>query len=162
MVRKVFEQRLEEVNCRLIEIDEALLLDKLPTDVPDLVAEVVAASKQMTKSGAAEKPWISYLAEVDDRVVGTCAFKGPPTGGRVEIAYFTFPGHEAKGIATRMGRALLEIALRTDPAVEIFAQTLVERNASHRVLEKLCFEVFGIVDHKEDGQVLEWTYRSPS
>ena len=71
------------MNCRLIEIDEALLLDKLPTDVPDLVAEVVAASKQMTKSGAAEKPWISYLAEVDDRVVGTCAFKGPPTGGKV-------------------------------------------------------------------------------
>jgi len=116
----------------------------------------------MTKSVAAEKPWICYLAEVDDRVVGTCAFKGPPTGGRVEIAYFTFPAHEAKGIATRMGRALLEIALRTDPAVEVFAQTLVERNASHRVLEKLCFEVFGIVDHKEDGQVLEWTYRSPS
>ena len=61
-----------------------------------------------------------------------------------------------------MGHALLEIALRSDPTVEVFAQTLVERNASHRVLEKLCFEVFGIVDHKEDGQVLEWTYRSPS
>jgi RimJ/RimL family protein N-acetyltransferase len=38
----------------------------------------------------------------------------------------------------------------------VAAQTLPERNASHRVLEKLGFEAVETVDHPEDGMVLEW------
>jgi ribosomal-protein-alanine N-acetyltransferase len=38
----------------------------------------------------------------------------------------------------------------------VTAQTLPERNASHRILGKLAFRHLGIVDHPEDGTVWEW------
>ena len=49
--------------------------------------------------------WDGYfVVDTDTReVVGSCAFKGPPTeAGTVEIAYFTYPGFEGKGYATSM------------------------------------------------------------
>jgi hypothetical protein len=41
----------------------------------------------------------------------------------------------------------------------VFAQTLPERNASHRILEKLGFEAVGTINHPEDGEVLEWQWK---
>ena len=42
------------------------------------------------------------------------------------------------------------------PAVLAAAQTLPERNASHRILEKLGFRHITTIDHPEDGTVWEW------
>jgi len=103
-----------------------------------------------------EEPWISYLAVADDVAVGVCSFKSRPIDGRVEIGYFTFPGHEGRGVATAMAAELIAIAGTCDPGVLVTAQTLPERNASHRVLEKLGFRAIGSVEHPEDGTVLEW------
>lgn len=146
---------------RLVDIDADLVPAALQADVPELVAEVVSATMQLYAAVGSEHPWIGYLAEVEGSILGTCGFKGPPTNGRVEIAYFTFPGHESKGIATEMGRSLLDIASRADITVRIVAQTLVERNPSHRVLEKLGFRAIGVVQHAEDGEVLEWMFEPP-
>lgn len=44
------------------------------------------------------------------RYVGACAFKSATTEIGVEIAYFTFPEFECKGIATQMARELVAIA----------------------------------------------------
>jgi RimJ/RimL family protein N-acetyltransferase len=103
-----------------------------------------------------EKPWISYLAIADAAAVGICSFKSRPIDGRVEIGYFTFPQHEGRGVATAMAGELVAIAASHDPAVIVTAQTLCERNASHRVLEKLGFRAIGTVEHPQDGTVLEW------
>lgn len=103
-----------------------------------------------------EKPWISYLGVADEGAVGICSFKSRPIDGRVEIGYFTFPQHEGRGVATAMAGALVAIAASHDPAVLVTAQTLCERNASHRVLEKLGFRAIGTVEHPQDGTVLEW------
>lgn len=103
-----------------------------------------------------EEPWISYLAVVGAAAVGICSFKSRPVGGRVEIGYFTFPGHEGRGVATAMAAELIAIAASHDSGVLVTAQTLCERNASHRVLEKLGFRAVGTVEHPEDGTVLEW------
>lgn len=43
--------------------------------------------------------------------VGTCGFKSSPDQGRVEIAYFTFPDFEGRGLATAMAGELLAIAI---------------------------------------------------
>ncbi len=46
--------------------------------------------------------WGGYVAvdETSDLVVGSCAFKGPPTAdGTVEIAYYTFGPYEGQGYA---------------------------------------------------------------
>jgi RimJ/RimL family protein N-acetyltransferase len=101
-------------------------------------------------------PWISYLAVEGTHAVGVCSFKSAPVEGRVEIAYFTFPGNEGRGIATAMAARLVAIA-RDRPGVAcIAAQTLPGRNASHRILEKLGFHAVGTVEHPGDGTVLEW------
>lgn len=103
-------------------------------------------------------PWAGYLAEEEGVVVGTCAYKGVPVSGEVEIAYFTFPGHEGRGVATRMAQGLVDLALRHGVA-SVRAQTLPEKNASVRILEKLGFEFSGSVIHPEDGKVWEWRKR---
>lgn len=102
------------------------------------------------------RPWIGYLAEDDDQVVGTCAFKTPPQEGRVEIAYFTFPDHEGKGIATQMARLLIEKARSTDPSIGITAQTLPQENASTTILRKLNFSRSGMAHDEDAGEVWEW------
>jgi RimJ/RimL family protein N-acetyltransferase len=103
-----------------------------------------------------EPPWIGYLAIEQETCVGTCGFKSPPHNNRVEIAYFTFPGYESRGVATRMASELIRLALGRMPAVTVAAQTLPEENASTSVLKRLQFRLVGTVEHPEDGPVWEW------
>jgi ribosomal-protein-alanine N-acetyltransferase len=123
---------------------------------PQIAAEVVKATTQLYQAVGYEPPWIGYLAIENGTCVGTCGFKSPPENNRVEIAYFTFPGHESRGVATRMAGELIRLALDKMPAVKVAAQTLPEKNASTSVLKKLRFHMVGTVDHPEDGQVWEW------
>lgn len=118
--------------------------------------EVLAATSELYATAGYTPPWICYLVLKGGQVVGTCGFKSAPQGGRVEIAYFTFPPHEGAGLATAMAEVLVSLALRSDPTVTVFAQTLRGRNASHRVLEKTGFQQAGLVESSEDGTVLEW------
>jgi RimJ/RimL family protein N-acetyltransferase len=117
---------------------------------------VLAATAVLYESAGFAEPWICYVAVLNSRLVGTCGFKAAPSQGRVEIAYFTFPEYEGKGIATQMARQLVSIARNADADVIVAAQTLPGRNASHRVLEKLGFTCVGQLEHPEDGIVLEW------
>ena len=100
-------------------------------------------------------PWVGYLAEKNGVFVGTCAFKSSPENGEVEIAYFTFPEYEGQGVATLMAQWLLNIANQHGVSY-VKAQTLPEKNASVRILERLNFVFVGSVDHPEDGKVWEW------
>lgn len=103
-----------------------------------------------------DEPWVGYIACKAGVPIGTCGFKAPIAGGRVEIAYFTFPENEGRGVATKMASQLVRIAEQHPAKPIVVAQTLPERNASHRVLEKLGFVNTGILEHEEDGIVIEW------
>lgn len=137
---------------RLIEV----FADGQPVTTSDLVAAVCGATSDLYRRAGFTPPWIGYLAILDDEVVGTCSFKSPPKDNQVEIAYFTFPGHEGRGIGTGMALKLIEIARIADRSVAILAQTLPEENASVRILRKLGFAHRGTVVHPEDGNVWEW------
>ena len=126
-------------------------------DLDAQIAEVLGSTVALYARVGFEPPWISYLAVERNTPVGICAFKSAPVAGRVEIAYFTFPDHEGCGVASRMAAELIELAAAT-PDVQVTAQTLPERNASHRILEKTGFRALGIVQHPEDGPVLEWQF----
>jgi RimJ/RimL family protein N-acetyltransferase len=124
--------------------------------VPDLATQVGLAYRQLYLVAGFAPPWIGYLAQENDVCVGSCGFKGPPVGKHVEIAYFTFPEYEGRGIATRMARALLRIVGETDAEVTATAQTLPQESASTAILKKLGFVLIGTVNHPEDGEVWEW------
>jgi RimJ/RimL family protein N-acetyltransferase len=124
--------------------------------LPDVATEVMSGTAEMYKNCGYQPPWVGYLAIHNGKCVGTCAFKAPPIEGSVEIAYFTFPDNEGQGIATSMARCLIEKAISESQGIRICAQTLPERNASTRVLEKLGFQQIVELDHPEDGKVWEW------
>ena len=124
--------------------------------LPEVTSEIFRLTNKLYESVGFKEPWICYLAMLNSRPVGTCGFKAPPRDGRVEIAYFTFPGHEGSGLATAMATELVAIARQDRPSILVAAQTLPERNASHRVLEKLGFGHVATIDHPEDGTVWEW------
>lgn len=127
-----------------------------------LAADVVKATTQLYRAVGYEPPWVGYLAFENGTCVGSCGFKSPPQINRVEIAYFTFPGHESRGIATRMASELIRIALEKTPTLIVAAQTLPEENASTSVLKKLQFRCVGALTHPEDGLVWEWHLNATS
>lgn len=141
---------------KLHSIDGDTDLSKLQISNLQLVESIVSATKQMYTTVGSFAPWIGYLAEEGGWIVGACGFKGPPDDQAVEIAYFTFPEFENQGVATRMAESMIEIARLANPSMRVLAQTLPERNASHRVLEKLQFKVVGMKQHEIDGKVVEW------
>ncbi len=153
MRRAVF---FEGWQLELIAIKESGALAKPVPSAPDVAAEVVKAMTQLYRAVAYEPPWIGYLAMENGTCVGTCGFKSPPQNNRVEIAYFTFPGHESRGVATRMASELIRLAFDKIPDITVAAQTLPEENASTSVLNKLRFRLVGTVEHPEDGLVWEW------
>jgi RimJ/RimL family protein N-acetyltransferase len=101
-------------------------------------------------------PWISFLVCAGSEIVGVCAFTAAPDGGRVEIAYHTFPPFEGRGFATGMVRELVTRANQADPDVELFAQTSAEHNASNAILRKVGFQFAGELSHPEEGMIWEW------
>lgn len=145
---------LNTIDLMPIEADGSVAVDcaQLPAGLPEILQQTAAFYSRVGFAA----PWISYLAMEGTRAVGICSFKSAPVDGRVEIAYFTLPGHEGKGIATAMAARLVAIAQSRPEVARIAAQTLAERNASHRVLEKLGFRTIGTMEHPDDGIVLEW------
>ena len=152
---------LKRMTMKLVPIAQ----DGSPAEViEDLSVEASAVLKsveELYKKFGYSLPWVGYLAVEDGHCVGTCAFKAAPENNRVEIAYFTFPRYEGRGIATRLAKLLVEIARRTSSSVTITAQTLAEENASTAVLRKVGFEYFSTIEHPEDGQVWEWHFHGP-
>ena len=143
-------------NLQLLSIQRDGRVEGRPVAFPDLAQGILQATIEMYDSLGYQEPWIGYLAVQENAVVGTCGFKSPPKDNRVEIAYFTFPDFEGRGIATDMASQLLAIAQTHAPQVQLIAQTLLGRNASHRVLEKVGFQCVEKIDHPEDGVVWEW------
>jgi ribosomal-protein-alanine N-acetyltransferase len=126
------------------------------------VAQAVAQhSLDFMRTFSIETPpdWFGHFA-IDgesQQMVGVCSLKGPPDGGTVEIAYFTFPGFEGRGIATAMARFVLERARKMPGVKLVMAHTAPELNASTRVLEKIGMRFVG--EEEEDGVPL-WRWES--
>ncbi len=122
----------------------------------DIAKEVCSDTAKLYGRSGYNPPWVGYLSLIRENVLGACCFKSAPINGRVEIAYFTFPGNEGRGIATSMAAGLVKIAAEADPAVIIFAQTLPEENPSTSILKKLGFKFIGEVTNPDDDIVWEW------
>lgn len=102
-------------------------------------------------------PWVGYFVVRDNKIVGSCGFTGKPQDGKVEIAYWTFPGFEAQGIASFSCRSLINIARADDPGLIITAKTAPEHNASTAILQKNGFVYSALVQDHEIGDAWLWT-----
>lgn len=122
----------------------------------DVARDVVRATVRLYETAGFIELWIGYFALRGSTLVGTCSFKSPPSDGRVEIAYYTFPGFEGQGVATAMAHEIVALAVSQAPELVVAAQTLPEPNASHRILEKIGFRHVSTLDHPDDGEVWEW------
>ena len=140
----------------LIEITEHGEPAKPINNLLSMAKEAMNSTALMYTHVGYSPPWIGYLAVENGRCVGTCVFKASPENNRVEIAYFTFPENEGRGVATRMARSLVYIAVRVSPEITITAQTLPEENASTAVLKKNGFQLIAELEHPEYGKVWEW------
>ena len=105
--------------------------------------------------------WGTFFAsDADTReVVGACGFKSPPGADRtVEIAYFSFPPREGRGLATAMAAELTARAKASGAVDRVIAHTLPHLNASTRVLEKSGFLRDGEFIDPDDGLVWRWKF----
>lgn len=119
--------------------------------------EIIAATCSLYERKGFIPPWIGYVAMESGRAVGTCGFAGPPTE-EAEIAYFTFPGNEGQGVATRMAQALIELTWTEAQSrgIVFIAHTLPQDGPSTSILRKLKFQFKGSIEHPEDGTIWKW------
>ena len=131
--------------------------------VTDYVQAVVEGQLALYHRTKAVTPWIGYLArdEQTGELLGSCSFIEGSSAGSVEIAYFTFPPFEGKGVATAMARELLAVAANAGNP-DLYAFTLPEQNASTCVLQKLGFRHRGEGQDEEAGVVWRWERRAGS
>ena len=119
------------------------------------VAEAYATLYRRTEAAS---PWTGYFA-FDARsgdLVGSCGFKDVCRDGAVEIAYFTFPEYEGRGVGSAMAAGLVDIAKAEADVERIVAHTLPRESASCRILRRLDFVLLGPVEDLEDGTVWRW------
>jgi RimJ/RimL family protein N-acetyltransferase len=126
--------------------------------VAGLIRNVAAAQVALYARTGQQPPWIGYLARdpASNMLVGTCSFVGPPQGGEVEIAYFTFPGAEGRGWGGAMAAALVLMAFAEDGLDRVIAHTLPQEGPSTRILHGLGFTRAGEAVDDEAGIVWKW------
>ena len=146
---------------KLLAIDRDGTISGFAGQIPEVGQSAIESTVQLYSRVGWIQPWIGYLALEDGTCVGTCAFTSAPKNNVAEIAYFTFPGNEGRGVATRMGALLISLAKVSAPNVVVTAHTRPEENASTRVLRRLGFVFEGLRIHEEDGQIWVWRNQSP-
>ncbi len=144
-----------DIILRLFPINAQGICEELHVPLPPIAIDACQATRAMYDADGYAPPWGGYLAMLDEVCVGTCAFRTSPKLGAVEIAYFTFPEFEHRGIATRMATLLIEIARRAGVSC-VTAQTLASIGASQTILRKLEFAHERTFEHPEDGTLWEW------
>src|ERR1035441_550372 len=119
---------------RLLSTEPEEFAAKYDVRLHEVAQAVAQHSLAFLKTFPYETPpeWFGYLVVEGEtrQLVGTCSLKGPPVEGVVEIAYFTFPGREGRGIGTEMARFLVERAQTLRDVTAVIAHTAAEPNAS--------------------------------
>jgi ribosomal-protein-alanine N-acetyltransferase len=144
---------------KLVEIEQFGATPGFAGSIPEVARSAIGSTVQLYCRVGWVRPWVGYLAIEEGECVGTCAFTRAPRDNTVEIAYFTFPGNEGRGVATRMGASLVSMAAKEAPSVAVTAHTLPGEGASTRVLRKLGFVFDGPRIHEEDGPIWVWRHQ---
>ena len=122
---------------------------------PDFVAQL--------RQATAPDPWkfgFAIVHTAETLVIGMCGFTEPPNSdGMVEIAYSIAPAYQGRGYATEAAETLVGFAINSGRVTKVCAYTLLETNASTRVLEKCGFRKVGEITDLEGNHVWHWERR---
>ncbi|MAS43122.1 MAG: hypothetical protein CML43_08225 [Rhodobacteraceae bacterium] len=143
-------------DLRLVACDAAGRPDDPLDPAPPAVAENLGRAVALHAEAGFRRPWTAYVAAMGVEPMGCAAFAGPPKAGRVELAFFTDPEFEGRGVAAFAAGALVAIAHAADPSVTLTARTLREDCPSTRILTRLGFDLAREVEDEEAGLAWEW------
>lgn len=166
---------IETPRLRLIPFDDALfqalfqsdmyllgqILDvktpKVWTTYSDVVEALPFFYESFRMNGT---DWASYFIthKADRMLLGTCGFKGKPNSeGMVEIGYEMHEDYRLQGLTTEAAQALKNFALASESVQFVRAHTIsFADNPSVSILKKLGFELVGLFNDPDDGQVWRW------
>lgn len=131
-----------------------------PLQLTEFGRSVIEPTLANYPPGETEPEWPCYALALGEQAVGGGGYKAPPVDGEVEIAYYTAPEYEARGYAGQTARLLIARAWRMDPTLTITAETLMEENASVKLLRRIGFVQTEVrVDPDEGMQVWHWKLR---
>jgi ribosomal-protein-alanine N-acetyltransferase len=118
--------------------------------------EALPRTRDELANGMPSEWYSHFIIDADsDTVVGFGGYKGPPTGGEVEIGYSVAPSWQRRGHATAAARLLIQKA-RVAGVARVCAYTLPEANASTRVLARCGLTMTEVVPDAEVGSVWRW------
>ncbi len=121
--------------------------------------QVAQSSLEFMRTFSLETPaeWFGYLVVEGEtqETAGVCSFKGPPADGVLELAFYTFPGFEGRGIATEMTRFLLERARQLPKVKSVIAYTSPDNSTAAHILEKTGFRFTG---EERDDTLTVWKW----
>lgn len=162
-MRKLHLEPLHPTDCSKPDFaSEVIQRAANGKSVEEYVRVVIVAQHALYERTEAVFPWIGYWAQDDQtgELVGSCSFILGDLDKSIEIAYFTFPPFEGRGVATAMASELLSLAADGD-APALYAFTLPEENASARILRKLDFERVADAFDDDAGKVWRWERQRP-
>ena len=100
--------------------------------------------------------WGSFFTvhKADRQLLGTCGFKGGPNGtDRIEIGYEIHEAYRKQGLASEAAKGLVDFALGHADIKRVWAHTLAHENPSVSLLKKLGFQLVGLFNDPDDGDI---------
>jgi ribosomal-protein-alanine N-acetyltransferase len=124
--------------------------------------EALPVTRNALAASPAGSPWGArlFVSGEPPELIGWGGFKGGPEGGAVEIGYEIAESRRGRGLATAAARAMVAEAFADPQVMRVIAHTLLERNASNRVLEKVGFSYDG-EDHEDSERVWRYALNRP-
>lgn len=117
-------------------------------------------SQEQAKRAWMDVPYVTYVALLDERIVGTYYLKAnqPALGAHVcNCGYMVSPGARGKGVATNMCSHSQQEAVQLGYCAMQFNLVVSTNEGAVRLWKKLGFEVVGTLpkafNHKEKGFV---------
>ena len=124
---------------------------EFPQILPGLLSEM--------ESGNIDEDWPAFFV-IDSEasaLIGMGGFKSAPQISQVEIGYGIAAAYRNRGVATRFTEWMCKLAFDSGMVTSVIAHTLVEENASSRVLTKAGFSLIGEI--AQEGEDTHWRWQ---
>lgn len=110
-----------------------------------------------------EPRYSSWYIIAQNRLVGICGFKGPPSvWGEVEIGYSVVEAEQRKGFGGAAAALLVAMAFRDPRVTVVTAETLPALVASQAILTRCGMTHVGGYMDNEIGQVMRFEIKRPA